>query len=204
MQAIVSSYVGQTGRNIDNIFRDLQGQENDCVLFMDEFDSIAEKRTAAQGGADKERNGIVIAILQKMDAYEGTLIAATNRSDDIDPAIWRRFEMHIEIGLPDNDCRFAILKRYLAPFDLKDEAFSILVDATLGATPALLRNLAESVKRDMVLAPRLKYGSDAASVLSRAVVSSIPHSESATPPLWVNPKQVASSLGAYWPPAKSE
>ena len=202
MQAIVSCYVGATGNNIDAIFRELREKSDDCIVFLDEFDSIAEKRQPARGGADKERNNIVIAIMQKMDAYEGTLIAATNRKDDIDAAIWRRFQMHVDIAEPDSECRFAIIKRYLAPFALNDEGLEILTNATSGATPALLRQLSESIKRDMVLHQRLKYSSDAVSVFARAVASAVPHSEASLPPLWDNTKRIATELAKHWPPTK--
>lgn len=200
MQMLVSKYVGETGRNIDGIFRDLRPQASHCVLFMDEFDCIADKRSEATQGADKERNSMVIAILQKMDDYDGAMVAATNRADTIDPAIWRRFNMHIEISEPDGDCRFAILKRYLKPYACTDELLDILTEGTPGATPALLKMLAECFKRDLVLAPRLSLPVTAADCLGRAVASCKAHAESAVPKLWENPDRYAEKMEAHWPP----
>lgn len=203
MQTVVSCYLGQTGNNIDAIFKDLAAQENDCVLFLDEFDSIAEKRATTDQGALRERNSIVVALLQKMDAYDGTMIAATNRSDDIDAAIWRRFEMHIEIGLPDAECRFAIIRRYLAPFEIDDDAISAIASASGGATPAMLRQLSESIKRDIILAPRLRYDDGAVAILRRAVATTMPHADSAVPSLWGKPEKTAALLEKHWPPRLS-
>ncbi len=200
MQTIMNANLGGTGNNIDKLFVDLRGQEKDCVLFLDEFDSIARKRVAAQQACDTEMNNVVIAILQKMDSFKGTLIAATNRSDDIDSAIWRRFSMHVEIDLPDTDCRFAIMKRYLSPYQLADEALDVLTNATKGATPALLRQLSESIKRDMILAPRLKYPDDAGAMIARAIVSAVPHGDMPTPPLWTDPEKAIDALSKHWPP----
>lgn len=199
MQTIMSASLGGTGNNIDNLFADLQGQENNCVLFLDEFDSIAAKRMAAQQACDTEMNNVVVAILQKMDAFTGTLIAATNRGKDIDPAIWRRFAMHVAIDLPDRDCSFAILKRYLTPFHIDDDALECLAHECRGATPALMRQLSESIKRDIILGPRLKYLTDASSTILRAVAMAQPHEDLSEPPFWKDQTSVIQAFEQHWP-----
>lgn len=200
MQTIVNAYLGGTGNNLNAMFRDCEAQAEDCILFLDEFDSLAVKRKATDQSAGQEQNNIVVAILQRMDEFSGTLIAATNRNDEIDPAVWRRFDMHVEIAEPDEECRFAILKRYLEPFQFAEEGLEILSGATRGASPAMLRKLAESVKRDLVLAPRLKIPTDPASMFDRAVMQSPPHADAQTPPLWENPAKAAAKIAEFWPP----
>lgn len=108
--------------------------------------------------------------------------------------------MHVEIAEPDLSCRFAILKRYLMPYGIHDDALVVLAKATKGATPALLRQLAEAIKRDMVLAPRLLIECSANSVIRRAVASIAPHSDQASPPLWGDHMAAAAQITAYWPP----
>jgi len=203
MASLIQSYVGATGRNINKLFAAVQAQQDLCLLFLDEFDSIATKRTSGKdpGGAGAERNSIVISLLQKIDSFKGNLIAATNRASDIDPAIWRRFGMHLEILEPDDESRFAILKRYLHPMALPDEALDLLVEATAGASPAVLRQLMEGLKRDVILSPRYDQECDARSVFSRLLVTVIPHASVTMPPLWRESWVLDSIAGMAWPPA---
>lgn len=201
MSAMIGMYVGETGKNINRLFAAVEAQHDRMVLLLDEFDAIAEKRSTATGsGAEKEKNAIVIHLLQFIDKFPGMLVAATNRADGIDPAIWRRFGMHLEIAEPDDDCRFAILARYLHPMKLPDEAIDTLVEATAGASPALLRQFSEAIKRDLVLAPRYEQPVDAAAVLGRIVASVRPHEGSTIPPLWRDRWAMDEAAKIAWPP----
>ena len=203
MGSLISCYLGATGQNVNKLFNALQEQGDNCVLFLDEFDSIGVKRTKDQASANQERNSIVIALLQKIDSFTGTLIAATNRGDDIDPAIWRRFGMHLEISEPDDESRFAILSRYLLPLTLPDEALDLLSEVTVGASPAVLRQLMEGVKRDVILAPRYQQPLDAESVFKRVLVSVKPHADAMLPPLWKETWALESIKKMAWPPVDS-
>ncbi|WP_372397078.1 ATP-binding protein [Azospirillum sp. HJ39] len=198
--AMISKYVGETGANVNELFDQIIQQQDRCVLFLDEFDSLCAKRMSEQSGAARNRNETVVALLQKIDQFAGTLLAATNRSDDIDPAIWRRFGMHLDILEPDDECRMAIITRYLAPFTLDQRALEVLCMATAGASPALLRQLMEGVKRDMVIAPKLKLPMDCKSVFSRLIVSVRPHADMQQPPLWAVADARSRVEAMPWPP----
>jgi SpoVK/Ycf46/Vps4 family AAA+-type ATPase len=200
MASVVSSFVGESGRNINAVFDEVAKQPDQCILFLDEFDSIASKRGAAKDAAGSERNGIVVSILQKIDSFQGTLIAATNLADNIDPAIWRRFGMHMAILEPGTEERFAILKRYLMPLEMTDDALDIVTDATNGATPAILRQLMEGVKRDLVISPKCGQSVGAADVFGRLVASISPHGSVDPPPLWSNPHCMSEVARIDWPP----
>lgn len=204
MQMIVSSYLGGTGRNVDKLFRAARKHSRDCLLFLDEFDSLATAR-GSEGSTGRERDAIVVAFLQQIDRFDGVFIAATNRGDAIDAALWRRFSMHLELIEPDDDCRFAILTRYLAPFGLPDDALDRLCEATAGATPALLRQFMEGVKRDLVLGRRFERPMDAAHVIARTMAAIRPHAEALTPPLWDTPNTCIDQLaGIDWPPTRED
>lgn len=203
MGSLISCYLGATGQNVNKLFNALQEQGDNCVLFLDEFDSIGVKRTSDGASANQERNSIVIALLQKIDTFTGTLIAATNRGDDIDPAIWRRFGMHLEIMEPDDEARFAILSRYLEPLTLPDEAMELLTEVTVGASPAVLRQLMEGVKRDLILAPRYQQPTDAVSIIKRVLVAVRPHADATLPPLWKEQWPMESLKKIAWPPVDS-
>ncbi|MGO1079912.1 AAA family ATPase [Inquilinus sp. CA228] len=204
--ALVSRYVGQTGNQIEDLFRALRRDQGSIVLFMDEFDSIGSRRVEANQSAAAEKNSIVTVILQALDRHKGMIFAATNKADNIDPAIWRRFGLHLTIDVPDGDARFAIIARYLSPFTLPDDATDLLTDATAGATPALLRQMMEGIKRDLVLGPRFQRDMSAAAVLERIVTAVAPSEEAGQPPLWHDDRyrgDVAGGLEALtWPPER--
>lgn len=200
MASIVSSYLGATGQNVNKLFDAVQSQSDACILFLDEFDSVADKRTSDGQSANKERNSIVISLLQKIDAFPGIMIAATNRADDIDPAIWRRFGMQLAIVEPDDEARFAILTRYLSPFTLQEEAMSVLTEVTTGASPAVLRQIMEGIKRDLILAPRYGQTTDASAMFTRIISAIRPHAAATMPPLWTDEAAMETIAKMPWPP----
>ena len=202
MDTVVSAYLGSTGQTIAAIFNDLAAQECGYVLFMDEFDSIASKRSDDKQSASRERNAIVNSLLTRIEAFEGLAIAATNRGDQIDPALWRRFGMHLDVALPTFDERFAILRRYLMPFELLDSDLDVLASVTDGASPALLRQLMEGVKRALVLNPRLNRPTDAGTVFSTLVASTRPHPDYEPPPLWADAEALNEAVAINWPPTR--
>lgn len=90
VDAVVSSYLGETAANLRKVFDFAAAHA--AVVLLDEFDALAKER------ADESEHGelrrVVNAVLQMMDAYVGrsVLIAATNHEAILDLAIWRRFE----------------------------------------------------------------------------------------------------------------
>ena len=72
-----------------------------CIVFIDEFDSIGEKRNYAGSGIDKENNRILTTLLNEMDGFNSDshifIIAATNNAESLDPALVRsgRFDRQI-------------------------------------------------------------------------------------------------------------
>ena len=104
LDSIVDSALGGTAKNIRKIF-DAANQQP-CVLFLDEFDAIAADRRSGRGdGAEQEMNRVVNALLQNLDGLneEVMLFAATNLDNNIDPAIWRRFQNRMDYMLPDEE-----------------------------------------------------------------------------------------------------
>lgn len=149
-----AKFVGESEGNTARLFDAIGASGVGCVLFLDEIDAIGSKRGSAEDASDKLANSMVTVLLRKVEAHKGILIAATNRREVLDPALWRRFHMQISVDLPGDDERFAILKRYGAPFVWDEDDLGILCDLTEGASPALLRGLMEGAKRSIVLAKR--------------------------------------------------
>ena len=96
-----------------------------CIVFIDEFDSIGEKRNYAGSGIDKENNRILTTLLNEMDGFSGgngvLVVAATNSFQSLDPALIRpgRFDLKYTISNPDHKTRMELLKIYG-----KDKTFS--------------------------------------------------------------------------------
>jgi transitional endoplasmic reticulum ATPase len=108
---VMSKFHGQSEENLREVFQ--KARDNaPAILFIDEVDSIAPKREDA---GEVERR-VVAQLLSLMDGLEErgrvVVLAATNRPDDLDPALRRpgRFDREIEIGVPDPAARLAILQ----------------------------------------------------------------------------------------------
>ncbi len=183
-EGIKSKYVSETGEKIGNLFNILERTDKPIVLFFDEFDALAPKRDAVRQSADRESNNSVNTLLQRIEQYDGYMIAATNHADRIDPAIWRRFELQITLEMPGHEERERILERYLKPFVLPKTELAHMAEAFEDASPALIRSFCEGLRRQMAIGPKAKWTMDRDSVVSRLVTSIKPHPELDLPPLW--------------------
>ncbi|KAK3686848.1 AAA+-type ATPase [Vermiconidia calcicola] len=135
---LINKYVGESERAVREMFRKAR-QAAPCVIFFDEFDSIASGR---ESDGTKGLN-VLTTLLNEMDGFEalkGVLVlAATNRPEILDSAIMRpgRFDSHVYLGPPDSAARkeiFAISTKG-RPI-VKSLNFEKLVDATEGYTGA--------------------------------------------------------------------
>lgn len=204
-ERIVGKYLGETGGNTGRLFQLLKPIEAHVVLLLDEFDALGAKRaTEKGGGATGEMNRALTVLLQKIEAYRGIGIAATNTKDALDPAMWRRFGMQVSVDLPAEIERFAIIRKYALPFDLEDDAIDILVTATRGCSPSLLRQLMEGMKRTLVLAPRLALDvSRPERVFEHVAAAIAPPPEMPQPPLWRDPVDTLRTVATIaWPPTR--
>ena len=98
LASVMSSFLGRTGSNIRTVID--YAQKAPCILLLDEFDAIAKRRDDATELGELKR--LVTVLLQSIDDWSpaGLLVAATNHSDLLDPAVWRRFERVLEFPLP--------------------------------------------------------------------------------------------------------
>lgn len=116
-----------------------------CIVFIDEFDSIGERRNYAGTGIDKENNRIITAMLNEMDGFadrSGILVvAATNSYRSLDPALVRpgRFDLKFHVGDPDAAARRELVALYTAGKTLApDVTAEKLVAATDGLSCAAI------------------------------------------------------------------
>ena len=202
---IIDKYVGQTGQNIGDLFEAAKAQLNGqpILIFIDEFDALAPKRRKAEQAADNGRNESVNTLLQRLEQHQGFLIAATNHADHIDPAIWRRFDMHITVAMPGLEERERILARYLAPYGLPKASLTELGRACDLASPALMRALCENIKRQIVLGPLLKSDMAKEAVFLRVLASCHPHPDLGSPRLWSLQDKDHAVRSMPWPLPKA-
>lgn len=197
-ERIIDCWIGSTGRNIGALF-DAVRDEGPVVLFMDEFEALGGKRQAVDQGATQERNSSLDVMLQRIEAHDGPLIVATNLPAHLDPAIWRRFDIHIELKLPGQSERERILARYLAPFGLPRSELVTLAQAFDIASPALMRQWCEAVKRQMVLGPKVGWPMARDAVVGRVLAAVGPHPDLGKPRLWSLGIEDAAVRGMGWP-----
>lgn len=203
-ERVVSKWVGATGENLGQLFDLVTKVERHCVLLLDEFDAIGSKRTNASNSAAHEQNAQVTVLLRRIEQFQGIGLAATNTKANLDPAMWRRFGLQISVDLPGEQERFAILRKYAHPFDLEDSAIDMLVAATRGCSPSLLRQLMEGMKRALVLAPKLHHvDASRPDAVFRHVIGSIaPPPEMEQPPLWTSTRPLTDLQTIHWPPTR--
>lgn len=113
-------------RKIKQLFKKAQ-KYRPCILFIDEFDGIGEKRNYGGSGIDKENNRLITVMLNEMDGFDGgngvMVIAATNSYAALDPALIRpgRFDLKYTIGNPDKKTRMELVEMYTKGKTLAEE-----------------------------------------------------------------------------------
>ncbi len=142
---LVSSLVGGSARNIDKAFETAL-QNLPCLLFFDEFDSVAQRRDKTP---DQESRRTVNQLLTALEAHRDErqllVMGATNSIEHLDPAVIRpgRFDRHIRIDLPDDQARRAIFETELEDRPTGAIDLEELVRRTEGMTPAAIEKVVE-------------------------------------------------------------
>ena len=98
LSAVVSKYIGETEKNLKQIFDD--AKKSQAILFFDEADALFGKRTEVKDSHDKYSNMEAAFLLQEMERYNGVVILATNFVENIDEAFKRRMKFIIEFPFP--------------------------------------------------------------------------------------------------------
>ena len=161
---LVSKWVGESEKGVREIFRKAR-QAAPCIIFFDEFDSIAQVRGMDESSHVSER--LVNQLLTELDGLESlenvVVIAATNRPDLIDPALLRpgRFEKKIELTAPEETARLEIFKVHSKKMplskDVKLKELAALTEKFSGADiEAVCREAAFSALRETSRAKEIK------------------------------------------------
>jgi proteasome regulatory subunit len=145
---LVRKFIGEGSRLVRDLF-ELASEREPAIVFIDEIDAIAAKRTESKTSGDAEVQRTMMQLLSSMDGFddrgEVRIIAATNRFDMLDRAILRpgRFDRLIEVPKPDVTGRERILEIHTAAMNLGDDVdLSRIARRTEGFSGADLASLA--------------------------------------------------------------
>lgn len=149
LDGLMSSFLGTTSRNIGNLFS--FAAKYRCILLLDEFDAIAKLRNDSQEVGEIKR--VVNTLLQNLDARKniGFTIGITNHEALLDPAIWRRFDVQIEIPKPPHDVMVRIIKKFMKPLDFDEKEIKLLAWCIEGSSGADAKSLVQWLKKSSVL-----------------------------------------------------
>jgi len=113
LSLIVSKYIGETEKNLAKVFD--QAQHKGWILFFDEADAIFGKRSETKDAHDRHANQEVSFLLQRIEAFDGIAILASNQRENIDEAFARRFESIIYFPIPRPEERLRIWQQGFSP-----------------------------------------------------------------------------------------
>ncbi|AEF96368.1 proteasome-activating nucleotidase [Methanotorris igneus] len=141
---LVKKFIGEGAKLVRDVFK-LAKEKAPSIIFIDEIDAVAAKRTEALTGGDREVQRTLMQLLAEMDGFDARgdvkVIGATNRLDILDPAILRpgRFDRIIEIPAPNEEGRLEILKIHTRKMNLRDVDLKRIAKMTEGCVGAELK-----------------------------------------------------------------
>jgi AAA+ superfamily predicted ATPase len=148
LSMITSQYLGETAKNVERTF-EVARRLSPCILFIDEFDSVAKTRRSDEHAALKRA---VNTLLKSIDSIslirdDVLLIGATNHPDQLDAAAWRRFDEIVNFPKPDRQMRADILRVITRRMEIAEFDPDEVAAKTTGLTGSDLR----MVMREAVL-----------------------------------------------------
>lgn len=147
VDAMMSSFLGTTSRNIAQVFA--FANRFRCVLLLDELDSLAKVRDDPNEVGEIKR--VVNALLQNMDTRSGITLGITNHPQLLDPAVWRRFAAQIEVPLPSQEARELIVRRTLEPLDIPNAVVVLIAAVLEGNAGSEARSISTLFKKRSVM-----------------------------------------------------
>lgn len=143
---VMGRYYGEAEGKLRSIFQKA-ARSAPCIVFIDEIDSLAPDRSKVEGEVEKR---VVAQLLSLMDGFAKTkgviVLAATNRSEQLDPALRRpgRFDREVQFGVPDRAGRLEILQLMTAAMPLDASVdLNVIADLSVGMVGADLKALCQ-------------------------------------------------------------
>jgi SpoVK/Ycf46/Vps4 family AAA+-type ATPase len=113
LSGVVSKYIGETEKNLRRLFD--AAEDGGAILFFDEADALFGKRSQVRDSHDRYANIEINYLLQRVEAYQGLAILATNRKGDLDEAFVRRLRFIVTFPLPGLQERIRIWQKIFPP-----------------------------------------------------------------------------------------
>lgn len=111
---VESMWMGETAKNVVGVFR--LARERNAVLFFDEADAIASRRSVSlDHDSQRESNAVVNVLLQELESFDGVVIFATNMAANFDRAFERRIRTHVLFEMPGVEERARIWRVHIHP-----------------------------------------------------------------------------------------
>jgi len=109
LSAVVSKYIGETEKNLAQIFSDASA--SGAILFFDEADALFGRRSEVRDSHDRYANLEVSYLLQRMEDYDGIVVLASNLRQNMDEAFVRRLHVAVDFPFPETAARLEIWRR---------------------------------------------------------------------------------------------
>jgi hypothetical protein len=113
LSTVVSKYIGETEKNLRRVFD--AGEDGGAILFFDEADALFGKRSEVKDSHDRYANIEINYLLQRMEAYRGLAVLATNMKSSLDAAFLRRLRFVVNFPFPDVAERTQIWRKIFPP-----------------------------------------------------------------------------------------
>ena len=172
LSAVVSKYIGETEKNLRRLFD--AAEDGGAILFFDEADALFGKRSQVKDSHDRYANIETNYLLQRMEAYQGLAILATNMKSGLDEAFTRRLRFIVNFPVPDQEDRCRIWQKIfpsdtpLGPLDYERLAgFNLaggsIYNAALNAaflaaqagTPVTMPHVLDAIRTEFLKSDRL-------------------------------------------------
>ncbi|ERH08241.1 MAG: ATPase of the AAA+ class [Halonotius sp. J07HN4] len=140
LSMITSQYLGETAKNVEKTF-EVAKRLSPCILFIDEFDSVAKTRRSDEHAALKRAVNTLLKSIDDISLIRDDvlLIGATNHPDQLDAAAWRRFDEIVNFPKPDRGMRSDILEVITRPMNIDGFDPQVVAEHTEGLTGSDLR-----------------------------------------------------------------
>jgi AAA family ATPase len=211
---VMGKYQGESEAAIRKIFAEAK-QNQPSIIFMDEVDTLAPKRS--QGSGEGSEGRVVSTLLMEMDSMETAgadgsiarvaIVAATNRPNSVDESLRRsgRFEKELEIGIPDADARRDILTLLTRKLDFESEKTKEDVVASLAArTHGYVGADLEAVVRGAFTLGLERRRTAAPEFELEDAVASLSLTNGSKPAVTISPLDLETSLKSVKPTAMRE
>ena len=140
LSMITSQYLGETAKNVEKTF-EVAKRLSPCILFIDEFDSVAKTRRSDEHAALKRAVNTLLKSIDDISLIRDEVIqiGATNHPDQLDSAAWRRFDEIVNFPKPDRQMRADILRIITRRMEIDDFDPAAVAELTEGLTGSDLR-----------------------------------------------------------------